>query len=92
MYMTFQYLTESCIPATAHVYDISIPDSFMYTYFSLLPADMHDLYTVIWQCTDEVLASQMMLLSIARSGSPHYVLHLQQFFIYFFIFYFFLFS
>ena len=28
--MTFQYLTVSCIPATYHVYDISIPDSFMY--------------------------------------------------------------
>ena len=33
MYMTFQYLTVSCIPATGHVHDISIPDSFMYTYY-----------------------------------------------------------
>ena len=31
--MTFQYLTVSCIPATGHVSDISIPDSFMYTYY-----------------------------------------------------------
>ena len=31
MYMTFQYLTVSCIPAIGHVYDISIPDSVMYT-------------------------------------------------------------
>ena len=31
MYMTFQYLTDSCILATGHVYDISILDSFMYT-------------------------------------------------------------
>jgi len=31
MYMTFQYLTVSCIlHGTGHVYDISIPDSFMY--------------------------------------------------------------
>jgi len=31
VYMTFQYLTVLCISATGHVYDISIPDSFMYT-------------------------------------------------------------
>ena len=32
VYMTFQYLTVSCIPAIGHgIYDISIPDSFMYT-------------------------------------------------------------
>ena len=30
MYMTFQYLTVLCIPHTGHVYDISVPDSFMY--------------------------------------------------------------
>ena len=76
MYMTLQYVTVSCIPTTDHVYDISIRDSFMYTCFSLLPADMHDLYTVIWQCTGEALASQMMLLGVARSGSPHNVPHL----------------
>ena len=30
MYMTFQYLTVSCVYlATGHVHDISIPDSFM---------------------------------------------------------------
>ena len=33
MYMTFQYLTVSCISAKGHVYDISIPDSFVYTCF-----------------------------------------------------------
>ena len=31
MYTTFQYLTVVCIPAIGHVYDISIPDSFVYT-------------------------------------------------------------
>ena len=30
-YVTFQYLTVSCIPTIGHAYDISIPDSFMYT-------------------------------------------------------------
>ena len=29
--MTFQYLTVLCIPAIGHVYDISVPDIFMYT-------------------------------------------------------------
>ena len=35
MYMTFQYLTVSCIPHTGHVYDISIPDSFMHICYRL---------------------------------------------------------
>ena len=30
MYVTFQYLTVSCVPATDRVCDISVPDSFMY--------------------------------------------------------------
>ena len=64
----------SAVPVEGHVYDISVPDSFMYTYIFQPPADMHDLYTVIWLCTGEVLASQMMLLCIAPSGSPHNVL------------------
>ena len=45
-------------------------------YFSFLAADTHDPYTVIWQYTGEVLASQMMLLWFVSSGSPHNVLHL----------------
>ena len=31
MYTTFQYLAVLCIPATGHVYDISISGSFVYT-------------------------------------------------------------
>ena len=40
VYMTFQYLTVVCIPATGHVYDISIPDSFVYTSYR---SCMHDI-------------------------------------------------
>ena len=35
MYVTFQYLTVSCIPTIGRVYDISVSDSFMYTYHRL---------------------------------------------------------
>ena len=30
MYITFQYLTVSSIPATGSIHDILIPDGFMY--------------------------------------------------------------
>ena len=33
MYMTFHYLTVLCMPTTGHVYDISVPDSFVYAYY-----------------------------------------------------------
>ena len=107
----------SGILVQSHVYDILIPDSFMYACYtsciilchfntwqfhvylscygvciwhfntwqfhlyllSQLPADMHDLYTVIWQCTGEVLAIGKRYCSVLlaqASGSPHNFLHL----------------
>ena len=31
--MTFPYPTVLCMPTTGHVYDISVPDSFVYAYY-----------------------------------------------------------
>ena len=40
---------------------------------------INDLCTVIWQCTDEALASQTMLICVAHSGSPHIALRYTSF-------------
>ena len=47
--LTFQYLTVSCIPAIGRVYDISIPDSFMYLTFLGMMPDSHWYIASSWQ-------------------------------------------
>ena len=50
MYITFQYQTISCIPATGHVYNISIPDSFMYTCYRYI--SRNNTSNLFWTVAD----------------------------------------